>query len=220
MRKFMIALTCMGLAAAVTVSAGETHGVALGGKAPKATVEMKNVDGTMTSIAKVSGKNGTLVIFTCNACPWVKAWESRMVEVANAYAKKGVGVIMINPNDPSKSKEDDFDEMVARSKKLGMEFPYAVDATSDIARAFGATRTPEAFLFNAKGELVYHGTIDDNAHKPAEVTETYLADALEAMVAGHEIKMAETKALGCTIKFRSAAAEAQGEAKKTEKSSS
>jgi peroxiredoxin len=216
MRKFWIALTCIGLFAAAPAMAGE--GVAIGSKAPKSKVEMKNVDGSMTSIAKATGKNGTLVIFTCNACPWVKAWEERMVEVANTYAKKGVGVIMINSNDPAKNKEDGFEEMVARSKQLGMAFPYTVDETSDIARAFGATRTPEAFLFNAKGELVYHGTIDDNAHKPAEVSETYLADALQAMTAGEEIKMAETKALGCTIKFRATAAKA--EEKKVEKSSS
>jgi hypothetical protein len=165
---------------------------------------MKNVDGTSTTIAKVAGKKGTLVIFTCNSCPWVKAWEGRMVEVANAYVKQDVGVIMINSNDPSLKDEDGMDEMVARAKKLGMAFPYAVDATSNIARAFGATRTPEAFLFDAKGKLVYHGAIDDNAHKPDEVSERYLADALDAVVAGKGIQNAETKALGCSIKFRAA----------------
>jgi peroxiredoxin len=219
MRKAMIALTCMALVVGATAAMASDTGVALGHKAPMAKAAMKNVDGKTTSIEQAAGRKGTLVIFTCNACPWVKAWESRMVEVANAYVKKDVGVIMINPNDPSKNKEDGYDEMVARAKKLGMQFPYAVDETSDIARAFGATRTPEAFLFDAKGALVYHGTIDDNAQKPAEVTERYLADALEAVATGGEVKMAETKALGCSIKFRAAAASDKGEAKKDAKSS-
>lgn len=204
MRKGWLVLAGLAALAASGPSMAWSKTLELGSQAPLAGVEMKNVDGSKTSIGKVAGKNGTLVIFTCNSCPWVKAWESRMVEIGNAYAKKGVGVIMINPNDPSQKAEDGFDEMVARAKKLGMAFPYAVDATSDVARAFGATRTPEAFLFDAKGRLVYHGTIDDNAQKPDEVSERYLADALDAVLAGEAVGMAETKALGCMIKFRAA----------------
>jgi len=200
-------LAALAAAGPFTAAAGTLE---LGAKAPMTAVEMKSVDGSKTSIAKVAGKKGTLVIFTCNSCPWVKAWESRMVEIGNAYAKQDVGVILINPNDPSQQAEDGFEEMVARAKKHGMAFPYAVDATSEIARAFGATRTPEAFLFDASGRLVYHGAIDDNARKPDAVTERYLAEALDAVVAGKDVPMAETKALGCTIKFRAAKKEAAG----------
>lgn len=210
MRKGWLVLAGLAALAASGPSVASGKTLELGAKAPKTDVEMKNVDGKMTSIAKVAGKKGTLVIFTCNSCPWVKAWQSRMVEIGNAYAKKGVGVIMINPNDPSQKAEDGFGEMVARAKKHGMTFPYAVDATSDIARAFGATRTPEAFLFDAKGSLVYRGAIDDNAHKPDEVAERYLADALDAVLAGRDVGMAETKALGCTIKFRASREGAAG----------
>lgn len=210
MRKGWLVLAGLAALAASGPAMAADKALELGAKAPLAGVEMKNVDGKATSIAKVAGRKGTLVIFTCNSCPWVKAWEPRMVEIGNAYAKKDVGVIMINPNDPSQKSEDGFDEMVARAKKLGMAFPYAVDATSDIARAFGATRTPEAFLFDADGRLVYHGTIDDNAQKPDEVTERYLADALDAVLAGRDVPMAETKALGCTIKFRAAKEAAAG----------
>lgn len=166
---------------------------------------MKGVDGKSLTIAQAAGKKGTLVIFTCNACPWVKNWEARIAEVGNAAAKSGIGVIAINPNDPSVNSEDDYDEMRARAKKLGLRFPYVVDATSDVARAFGATRTPEAFLFDAKGELVYHGTIDDNSRDAKAVKSRWLSDAVIAVASGKPVSEAETKALGCSIKFRKTA---------------
>jgi peroxiredoxin len=213
MRRIALMIAALATFAATGPAAAGDGPLEIGSKAPMAAAEMKNVDGKMVSIAGVAGEKGTLVIFTCNPCPWVVAWESRMVELGNAYAAQGVGVIMINPNDPAQSREDSFGEMVKRAKQLGLTFPYAVDARSDIARAFGATRTPEAFLFDAEGHLVYHGTIDDNARKPEEVTERYLADALQAVVAGTEVPMAQTKALGCTIKFHGAKADAKDKAK-------
>ena len=176
--------------------------ITLGSAAPMADMKMKSADGKSVSIADVAGKNGTLVVFTCNACPWVKKWEERIVSVGNKFTKKGVGVIAINSNDPSVNAEDGYDEMVKRAKQRKMNFPYVVDETSDLARAFGATRTPEAFLFDKEGKLVYHGTIDDNANEPAKVKEKYLESALQAVSAGKAVSTPETKALGCGIKFR------------------
>ncbi len=175
----------------------------LGSTVPMADAAMKGIDGKSLTIAKAAGKKGTLVVFTCNACPWVKNWETRISEVGNAAHKAGIGVIAINSNDPSKNAEDGYDEMKKRAKKLGIKFPYVVDATSDVARAFGATRTPEAFLFDAEGKLVYHGTIDDSPRDPAAVKDAYLKQAVDAVVAGQVVPLAETKSLGCTIKFRS-----------------
>ena len=143
-------------------------------------------------------------MFSCNHCPWVIAWEDRIAEIGNAYQKKGFGVIVINPNDPGVKGEDSYEEMVQRAKEKGFEFPYVVDATSDVARAFGATRTPEVFLFDTAGKLVYHGAIDDNARNPEAIEKHYLKDALNALVAGKAIPTAQTKALGCTIKWRKA----------------
>jgi hypothetical protein len=142
------------------------------------------------------------VVFTCNHCPWAKAWEQRIVTIGNTYSKRGVGVIAVNPNDPSRYAEDDFTTMQKRAKQRGMKYPYVVDATSEMARAFGASATPEAFLFDAEGKLVYHGTIDDNAHEPQKVTARYLEDALNAVIGGKAVAVQETKALGCSIKFR------------------
>jgi len=185
--------------------AGEsTGGIPLGSKVPAAVAKtkMKNVDGKMVSIADVTGKAGTLVIFTCNHCPFAKAWEQRIVELANTYAGKGVGVVLVNANDPTTHAEDGFDEMQARAKSRGMKIPYVVDDTSGVARAFGASVTPEAFLFDKGGKLAYHGTIDDNRNEPDKVKARYLKDALDAVVGGKAPAVPETKGLGCGIKFR------------------
>ena len=182
----------------------EVKALALGAEAPMADVAMKNVDGKDVTIASVKGNKGTLVMFACNHCPWVKAWETRMVELGNAYKKRGIGVIAINANDPGVNPGDGIDEMKARARLRKMSYPYVVDATSDVARAFGATRTPEVFLFDPSGKLVYHGAIDDNAKEPAKVSARWLRDALDAVVAGKAVPTSETKALGCSIKFRKA----------------
>jgi peroxiredoxin len=196
-----VLLLITGLASAQDETAPAS--LALGQPAPLADTKMKNVSGKELSIAEVKGAKGTLVVFTCNHCPWAKAWHSRIVTLGNQSVKRGVGVIAINANDPTAYPEDDFATMQSNAKKTKMGFPYVVDATSDVARAFGATRTPEAFLFDAEGKLVYHGTIDDNAKQPDQVKARYLEDAVNALVNGKEIALAETKALGCGIKFRS-----------------
>jgi thiol-disulfide isomerase/thioredoxin len=195
-----------GLLAAAAGADDAPRALAIGAGVPMADVKMASVDGRSLSIADVKGAKGTLVLFTCNSCPWVKAWEPRIARLGNAYAKQGIGVIAINPNDPAAKAEDDFATMQARARSLGLKFPYVVDGSSDVARAFGATRTPEAFLFDRGGKLVYHGAVDDNAREPEKVTARWLRDALEAAVAGKDVAVKETKSLGCAIKFRARAA--------------
>jgi peroxiredoxin len=165
---------------------------------------MKSVDGREVSLAAVAGKQGTLVVFTCNHCPYAVAWEERIVALGNEYATKGIGVIAVNSNDPAVVPGDSFDAMKDRARDKGMKFAYAVDEGSKLATAFGATRTPEAFLFDAEGKLVYHGTIDDNHKEPEKVSKTYLKDALAAVAGGKQVAVAETKAIGCSIKFKKA----------------
>jgi len=199
----VMCMTGMLLALGAVAWADDTPtALAIGASAPMAEVKMTSVDGRSLSIADVKGPKGTLVVFTCNACPWAKAWETRIVELGNAFAKKGVGVIAVNANDPEIQAEDSFAVMQERAKQRRMTYPYVVDATSDLARAFGATRTPEAFLFDASGKLVYHGAIDDNAKQPDKVSARWLKDALQAAVSGKAVAVKETKALGCSIKFR------------------
>jgi peroxiredoxin len=177
-----------------TVSAGADR-LAIGQPAPMADVKMKNIDGSMMSIADAAGEYGTLVMFSCNSCGSVLDYQDRIAMYLNKFQKMGMGVIVINPNDPAVNAVDGFEGMQERAKELGFEFPYVVDDTSDVARAFGATRTPEVFLFDANGMLAYYGGIDDSKD-PEQVEETYMADAVEALVAGDKIAVQETRALG------------------------
>jgi peroxiredoxin len=191
------------MALMVTMSvATSALALSIGDKAPKTDVKMKNVDGQELSIARVAGAKGTLVIFSCNHCPFVKAWEGRISEIGNAYRDKGIGVIAVNSNDPNAYPEDSYEQMQKRAEDRGFKFPYVVDATSEVAQAFGASHTPEAFLFDRDGKLVYHGAIDDNSKDANQVASSYLKDALNALLAGSQIATKETKAIGCGIKFR------------------
>jgi len=186
------------------VLAAPVSALDLGDKAPKTDVEMKNANGDKVSIADIQGDNGTLVIFTCNSCPWAKAWEDRIVEIGNEFQQKGVGVIAINSNDPSVNSEDSFDVMKQRVSSKGYNFPYVVDPGSQLARAFNASKTPEAFLFDESGQLVYHGTVDDDAYNPNQVEERYLREALQAVSNDNKVAKQKTKAIGCSIKFQDA----------------
>jgi peroxiredoxin len=199
MNKSTLSLALMSAA----LLAGSASALEIKAAIPSADVAMKNIDGREVSIDKVEGPKGTLVIFSCNACPWVKAWEGRIAEIGNTYQQHGIGVIAINSNDPGQVPEDGYAVMQQRAGERGFNFPYVVDTTSDVARAFGASHTPEAYLFDSDGKLVYHGTIDDNALHPDKVTRHYLRDALDALLKGQPVATTETKALGCSIKFRS-----------------
>jgi peroxiredoxin len=179
--------------------------LALGASAPMASVKMKNVDGKELALSDVMGKKGTLVVFTCNHCPYAVAWEDRIVSLGNTYSGKGIGVVAVNSNDPAIVEGDSYPAMQTRAKDKKFGFPYVVDEDSKLAKSFGATRTPEAFLFDAQGKLVYHGTIDDNHKEAGKVTKTYLKDALDAVADGKPVATAETKAVGCSIKFKKTA---------------
>ena len=166
-----------------------------------AEVKMRSVDGRLFNLEELRGAKGTLVVFSCNHCPWAKAWEERIVQAGNAALQRGIGVAMINANDPSAYPEDRFEVMIERAKSRGMQFPYLVDETSDVARAFGAGHTPEIFLFDAAGKLVYTGAFDDNADDPGAVKQRYAQDAIDALLAGKPVPVPVTKGIGCSIKF-------------------
>ena len=199
---FVLAALCLSGFAGLAQAQGNAGPIALGTAAPMAKFEMKDTNGKTVSIASAMGKKGVLVVFTCNTCPFAKGWEERIVAVGNAAAEKGVGMIAINSNDPERVPGDAMDAMADRARTRGMKYSYAADPTGDVARAFGASHTPEAFLFDAKGKLVYHGAVDDNMDDPKAVKTTYLANAVDDLSAGKPQRMAQTKAIGCGIKFR------------------
>ncbi|VGO16062.1 hypothetical protein PDESU_04652 [Pontiella desulfatans] len=182
-------------ASAVAASAG----LGIGDKMVDADVKMKSTDDSMLTLKDVAGEKGTLVIFTCNKCPFVDAWQETMVKLGNTYSEKGVGVVFVNSNDPS-VKGDTLENMKEMAKKEGYQFPYVQDSTSNVARNFGAAKTPDVFLFDAADKLVYQGAVGEGGRTVGD--EIWLKDALEALVAGKKIEKSQTKAVGCGIKFR------------------
>ena len=174
----------------------------IGAALPMAERAMPSASGSATSFSQAMGDRGLAVIFWCNTCPWVKKYEDRVVALAGEYQPAGFGFIAVNANDAAAYPEDGMDEMRRRTSAGSYPFPYVVDEGSEAAVAFGATRTPQVFLFDASGTLVYEGTVDDSPSDPAEVEEHYFRDALNQLVAGEAIAVQKTKAFGCTIKFQ------------------
>jgi peroxiredoxin len=166
---------------------------------------LKNVDGTMISLANYPDAKGMIVVFTCNHCPYAKAYESRIIGLHKEFAAKGYPVVAINPNDPAAYPEDSFENMVKRAKEKSYPFAYVLDEKQDVAKAFGATRTPHIFLLkkNAdKYQVAYIGAIDDNSEDAKAVKEKYVETAIAALIAGKTPATTMTKAVGCGIKWK------------------
>jgi peroxiredoxin len=145
---------------------------------------------------------GFLVIFSCNHCPYVRAYENRIKKLTSDYSPKGLSVFAINSNDSDQYEDDSFENMKIRAAEMNFNFPYLRDEDQNIARAYGASHTPEIFLFNNQKKLVFHGKIDDNWRDETKVRSTYLKDAIEELIAGKEISVPETFTIGCTIKWK------------------
>jgi glutathione peroxidase-family protein len=167
---------------------------------------LKNVDGKMVSMSHYKDAKGYIVVFTCNHCPFAKAYESRIMALDKKFASKGYPVLAINPNDPNTVEEDSYDNMVARAKEKNYSFPYLIDETQDVAHAFGATRTPHVFIVqkeNGKNILKYIGAIDNNSEDEKSANLHYVEDAVNALLSNKPVTTTETKAIGCTIKWKS-----------------
>jgi thiol-disulfide isomerase/thioredoxin len=190
-----IATALLGAVLAAGAAADE---LAIGAKGP--AFNLKGTDGRMYSLDGVKGEKGTAVIFTCNECPYAKGYEDRLIELAQAYQPQGIAFVAINPNDPKVSPGDGFDFMVKRAQEKGFPYPYVFDDTQGVAAAYGAKVTPHIFLLNASGTLVYRGRIDDNL-KEEEVKKRDFQSALDALLAGGPVKVTETKAFGCGVKW-------------------
>lgn len=171
----------------------------IGSAIPKATVKMKDVSGKEVSLTDAKKEKGLLVIFSCNTCPFVKLSEARIKEMTAEAVKNNIGVIIINSNEAQRGDEDSFEAMKTYATEQGYICSYVVDKNSEVADAFGATRTPHCFLFDKKG-LVYRGAIDDNVKDADAAKEHYLKDAIQAVAKGTEVKTNSTKSVGCGIK--------------------
>jgi Peroxiredoxin len=166
---------------------------------------LKNVNGKTVSLNDYSKKEGVIVIFTCNHCPYAKAYEQRIIDLDKKYAKQGFPVIAINPNDPTDYPDDSFENMVKRSKEMKYSFPYLFDEQQSVYPVFGATKTPHVYLLKKtkKGfEVAYIGAIDDNTESAEKVNVKYVENAIASIKKGEKVTLAETKAIGCSIKAK------------------
>lgn len=164
---------------------------------------LKNIDGNMVSLSNYKEAKGFIVIFTCNTCPYAVAYEDRIEGLNKKYASQGYPVIAIMPNNPEVKPGDNMEAMKARAKAKGFTFPYLMDEGQKIYPQYGATKTPHVYVLQktSKGNVVkYIGAIDDNYQDAAAVNTKYVENAVDALMAGKEIKEKETRAIGCTIK--------------------
>jgi hypothetical protein len=172
----------------------------IGSSLPNPDRKMKEVSGMEVAFKDAMNTKGLLIMFSCNTCPVVHAYQSRTIEICNYARSKDIGVILLNSNEASRDDGDSFNDMKDYASEQRYNWPYVVDENSVMANAFGATRTPECFLFNAESKLVYHGAIDDNQNGPAEVTRKHLKIAMDEMLQGKDVEVKTTRSVGCTIK--------------------
>jgi peroxiredoxin len=174
----------------------------IGEKAP--AFDLPGVDGRAHSLDGLKGANATIIVFSCNHCPYVILNEDRLIAISRDYAERGVGFAAINANDAEKYPDDSFAEMKKRAAEKNFPFLYLRDESQDVARAFGATNTPQLFVFDKDLRLAYTGAIDDdnNYKTRKKVEKPYLRDALDDLIAGRPVRTPETHAIGCTIKWK------------------
>lgn len=196
----VVALLLIASVACAEERANAAEELAIGAKAPSFSL-VNAVDGETVAMKPDDG-NVKVVVFTCNSCPFAKAFEPRIIELANKFAMKGVKLYAVNPNDDAQYSDETLANMKARAEEKGYRFPYLKDGDSKIAKAYGARVTPHVFVVDGEGIIRYRGYVDDSA-KPGERKTTGLSDAVGALTNGRDVANAETRAFGCTIKWKS-----------------
>ncbi len=200
MKKNLSVFTLFLALVAMSFSTGSHSGYHVGDTAKD--FSLKNVKGKMKSLSSIKNAKGYIVVFTCNNCPYAKAYEDRIIKLHKKYAPKGYSVVAINSNDPNVAPADSYEKMQVRAKAKKFPFEYLYDSTQEIAKTYGATRTPHVFLLDNQRVVRYIGAIDDNSEDEAMVKEKYLENAIDALSAGKDIAVKETKAIGCGIKWK------------------
>lgn len=196
MKKILFLLVCF-----FTLSFTHAPGsLPIGSSIPLADIKMKDISGKKVSIKDAMKNNGILVMFSCNTCPYVIRNQSRTKAIAAFAKQNNIGVILVNSNEADRGDGDSFNDMQAYAKRQDYDFYYAVDANSKLADAFGATRTPEVYLFDAKGILQYKGAIDDNPVDENHVKRVHTKEAINEMLGGKPVSVKESRSLGCAIK--------------------
>lgn len=193
-------LLFMAASSAALISFTRVDELPIGSDLPKPEAKLKDISGKEISLKEASGKNGLLVMFSCNTCPVVVKNQKRTLEVCRYARENNIGVVLVNSNEAQRQEDDSYNAMKEYAKDQGYAWYYVVDKNSEVADAFGASRTPENFLFNKEGKLVYHGAIDDNPSDPGSVKRNHLRQAISELVGGKEIAVKTSRSVGCSIK--------------------
>jgi peroxiredoxin len=184
----------------ITTSSHAQEGLKIGDKAPD--FSLTNVDGETISLMDYHADQGLIVVFTCNHCPYAVFYEDRIIALHNTYAPQGYPVVAINPNDPAVQAQDSFEKMIERAKEKAFPFRYLFDEGQKVYPLYGATRTPHFFLLDQDRRVRYIGALDDNPKDAEAVEDTFLENAIQALMAGKSPDPVVTKAIGCTIKTK------------------
>lgn len=167
---------------------------------PAKDVALKSTNTKDVTLSSSMGKNGLIVMFSCNTCPFVVKNESTIKKTMQYASAHNVGMVIINSNEAKRDGDDSYDAMKAYAMKQRYTVPYIADNNSAFADMFGANHTPEIFLFDNKGNLVYKGAMNDNPGDPSAYKKMYITDAIDAVIAGKEVDPKTTKSIGCSIK--------------------
>ncbi|MEO6612196.1 MAG: thioredoxin family protein [Chitinophagaceae bacterium] len=199
MKKILFSVLPVAVLAVMTLRPA-TEPLPLGSPIPNPGIKMKDISGKEVSLEEAKTTKGLLVMFSCNTCPYVIKNQGRAYEACKYAQGNGIGVAILNSNEALRGDEDSYDAMKNYAKEQDYNWYYLVDNKSSLADAFGANRTPECFLFDQNGKLVYHGAIDDNPSDPSSVSRKHLISAIDEMKAGKEISVKESRSVGCSIK--------------------
>lgn len=166
---------------------------------------LKNVNDKEVSLAGLTSAKGFIVVFTCNHCPYAVAYENRIIALDKKFASLGYPVVAINPNDEIAYPDDSFENMKKRANQKGFTFPYLRDESQQIAKTYGATKTPHVYILKKDGKdfiVKYIGAIDDNSQDSSAVKEKYVETAINHLLKEEELTVTSTKAIGCSIKWK------------------
>lgn len=197
MKKIKLLATAITLSLSTAVFA---QSLDIGAGVPMGNDKFTSVDKKEVSLNSAKTANGLLVMFSCNTCPYVIKSQERTKEMMDYAKKMGVGMVIVNSNAAQRDGADSHEAMSRYAKKQGYNVPYIGDDQAKLADAFGAMRTPEVFLFDASGKLVYKGAMEDNPSDPGASTQMFLKNAINNMLAGIVPDPSTTKSIGCTIK--------------------
>lgn len=172
----------------------------IGSPMPKAELKMQDISGKELGLKDIMTDKGILVMFSCNTCPYVIKNQGRTHEICQYAMQKGMGVALLNSNEAQRGDADSYEDMKTYARNQDYSWFYLVDKNSVMADAFGANRTPECFLFDASGKLVYHGAIDDNPNDAGSVIRRHLREAIDEVLNGKSVTVKESRSVGCGIK--------------------